>query len=139
MKNFFTKQKYPQLLSFFVVAVFSFAAASSVHAAGLVTCGTGATSDAAINCGFNDFISLVQRIINFLLFVLAVPLAAIAFTYAGWLYLSSAGGNEGNVNKAHEVFKNVVIGLCIALAAWLIVHAVISGLGVSTTYNFLGS
>lgn len=65
-----------------------------------------------------------------------MPLAAISFAWAGWLYMSSAG-NESNIKKAHEIFGNVVLGLCIALAAWLIVNAIVVGLGVLPKYNSL--
>lgn len=105
----------------------------------LVQCGTGDTSAASSECNFAAFMSLVQRLINFMLFVLAIPFAAISFAYAGYLYLSSAAGNEGNVKRAHEIFSTVAINLIIAFSAWLVIHAIISGLGVSETYNFLGS
>jgi len=106
---------------------------------GLVQCGTGDTSGAASECDFAAFMSLVNRLINFMLFVLAIPFAAISFAYAGYLYLSSSAGNEGNVKKAHEIFSTVAINLIIAFSAWLVIHAIIIGLGVSETYNFLGS
>jgi hypothetical protein len=137
MKNFLSKQKYPQILSFLVIIGFCLLVIHPANAQSLVQCGTGDSPDAANSCGFNEFIQLIQRVMNFLLFVVAVPFAAISFAWAGWLYLSAAG-NEGNVKKAHEIFGSVALGLCIALAAWLIVRAIISGLGVSTTYNFLG-
>lgn len=106
---------------------------------GLVQCGTGDTTGAATECDFAAFMSLVNRLINFMLFVLAIPFAAISFAYAGYLYLSAGGGNEGNVKEAHGIFKSVAINLIIAFSAWLVIHAIISGLGVSETYNFLGS
>jgi hypothetical protein len=106
---------------------------------GLVPCGNGETSNAAEDCQFVDIIKLVKTVMNFLLFVLAVPISAIMFAYAGWLYMSSGIGGEGNIKKAHEVFSNVVLGLSLALAAWLIVNAIIIGLGVGTKYNFLGT
>lgn len=107
---------------------------------GLVPCGyqqdvelTGAPAE---DCTFNSFITLVQNVMDFLLFTIAMPLAALSFAYAGWLYMSAAG-NESNVKQAHEIFKNVIIGLSIALAAWLIVNTILSGLGVSSQFNFL--
>jgi hypothetical protein len=109
------------------------------RASGLVPCGNGEFSNAATDCKFDDIIKLVKTGMNFLLFVLAVPISAIMFAYAGWLYMSSGMGGEGNIKKAHEVFSNVVLGLSIALAAWLIVNAIIIGLGVGTKYNFLGT
>ncbi|MCX6739034.1 MAG: pilin [Candidatus Parcubacteria bacterium] len=105
---------------------------------GLVQCGTGEGPDAANQCGFNDIISLIQRVINFLLFVIAVPLAAMSFAYAGYLYLT-AGVNPSNIGKAKTVFIGVIYGFSWALVAWLFVHAIVAGLGVSETYNFLGS
>ena len=111
---------------------------------GLVPCGTqrieavpGADYRAAAeDCNFAFLITLIKKILNFLIFVIAMPLAAISFAWAGWLYMSSAG-NESNIKKAHEIFGNVVLGLCIALAAWLIVNAIVVGLGVLPKYNSL--
>ncbi|MFA5831178.1 MAG: hypothetical protein WC878_05105 [Candidatus Paceibacterota bacterium] len=137
-------------LSFFVIfmivcavstSFFFFAKDVRAQSAGdsgqLVPCGNQEDPSAAQDCQFNHFIELVQRVMNFLLFVVAVPFAAISFAWAGWLYLSAAG-NESKVKEAHQIFGAVALGLCIALAAWLIVHAIIKGLGVSEQYNFLG-
>ena len=55
-----------------------------VGAAGLVPCGgAGETS-----CNFDMFIVLAKNVIDFLIFVLAMPLAAILFAYAGFLLLT---------------------------------------------------
>jgi hypothetical protein len=105
---------------------------------GLVPCGFGDNADAAEECQFDDLILLAKNVMNFLLFVIAVPIAAVSFAWAGWLYLSAAG-NESKVKQAHEIFGYVVLGLCIALAAWLIVNALVIGLGVGSKYNFLGT
>lgn len=113
---------------------------------GLVPCGTelvtpGQGADyksVAEGCKFEQFIILAKNIMNFLLFTIAVPIAAISFAWAGWLYLS-ASGNESKVQEAHRIFGYVVWGLCIALAAWLIVNAIVIGLGVGSKYNFLGT
>jgi len=112
----------------------AFVCNASVFSGGLVLCGKGDSPD---DCTFEAFICLLRRIMNFLLFVLAVPIAAISFAWAGWLYLSAAG-NESKIKQAHEIFGTVLLGLCIALAAWLIVHAIVKGLGVGEQYNFLG-
>lgn len=74
------------------------------------------------DCDFDTLIDLVQSIINFLL-IIAAPLAAILFAYAGWLYLS-AGGSPEKVKKAHGIFVTVFWGLVIALAAWLVVTTI---------------
>jgi len=113
----------------------AFVCDASVFSGGLVQCGKGNSPE---DCTFEAFICLLRRIMNFLLFVLAVPIAAISFAWAGWLYLSAAG-NESKVKQAHEIFGTVALGLCLALAAWLIVHAIVLGLGVDSQYNFLGN
>jgi hypothetical protein len=95
-------------------------------AAGLVPCG-GAGEPV---CDFNMLMTLINRLINFILFSLAVPLAAIMFAYAGILLLTS-GGNSSQKEKAKKVFTGVAIGLVIAAAAWLIVHVILSILGYS--------
>lgn len=97
---------------------------------GLITC-TGVAPDPdrvgppAPNehpCTFNDLVAVAQKLIDWLLYA-AVFFAAILFSWAGVLYVSSAG-NPAQVERAHRIFKNVAIGFIIALAAWLIVHTI---------------
>lgn len=79
-------------------------------------------------CNFGFFITFIKNVINFLIFKLAVPLAAISFAVAGVMILT-AGPNTGQVEKAKEIFWNVVIGLIVALSAWLIITAILTALG----------
>jgi len=60
--------------------------------------------------------------INYLL-VLAVPLAAVSFAWAGFLYITAAG-DSGKVEEAKGIFKKVAIGFIIALAGYLIVKTI---------------
>lgn len=83
-------------------------------------------------CTFDDFMTLINNVINFVLFVLATPLVAIIVAYAGWLYLSSGGSSE-NVSKAKKILKNAIIGYIIALAAWLIIKTILVTLGFNGT------
>ncbi|MBI2120266.1 MAG: hypothetical protein HYT94_01420 [Parcubacteria group bacterium] len=107
---------------------------------GLVPCGYqevapgGDATVAAEDCDFWDLIQLAKNIIDFLLYTIAMPLAAIMFAYAGWLYLSAAG-NESKVKEAHNIFGMVAMGLALALAAWLIINAIVVGLGVGAKFN----
>ncbi len=84
-------------------------------------------------CDFNDILDAVAKIIDFLLFWLAMPLAAILFAYAGFLYVSSAASPD-NRKKAKAIFKGVLVGFLIALAAWLIVSFILGGLGAKNSY-----
>ncbi|MBI5005223.1 MAG: hypothetical protein HZC03_01310 [Candidatus Lloydbacteria bacterium] len=103
-----------------------------VSAAGLVPCG-GSGQDP---CTLSSFFVLIKNIIDFLLRDIATPLAAVTFAVAGWMYLTAAG-DAGKIKSAHELFKNVAIGFIIALSAWLVVNAILAGLGVSNTFNLV--
>ena len=81
----------------------------------LVPCGINGP-----DCDFDDLVDLARRVINFLLGV-AVPIAAIMFAYAGFLYLTSAG-DTAKRGKATSIFQNVFWGFVLALSAWLIVN-----------------
>ncbi len=89
----------------------------------IIPCGnTGGTA-----CTFADLFKLVANIIDFLLFSLAVPLAAIALAWAGTLMVMY-GNNEGERKKAKSIIWTAVIGLALALAAWLIVNTIFTTL-----------
>jgi len=96
---------------------------ATLFADGIVPCG-GAGEDP---CDFNYALILVNNIINFLLYTFAVPVATVMFAYAGWLFLSAAG-DSGQVTRAKSITWSVVVGLVIALAAWLIVNTITSSL-----------
>ncbi len=109
--------------SFFIVCI-----PLVVFAQGIVPC-TGT------DCDFEDLITLVNRIIDFLLVKVAFPISAAFFAWAGFLYLTAAG-DEGKVKKAHGIFQNVFWGLILALAAWIIIDLVTSTLtGVGWAKN----
>ena len=99
-------------------------------AAGLVPCD-------GPDCGWNELMTLINNVINFVLFRLAVPIAAIMFAYAGILLLTS-GGNTSQKEKAKKVFTGVAMGIVIAAAAWLIVHLVVSILGCGENCSWIG-
>lgn len=122
MKHISSKQHLFFLLAL-CVAVFMFGVAFTAEARGLIPCG-GAGEPL---CTFNFFIQLIRNVINFLLVSIAIPLAMILFAYAGWLYMS-AGGDPGKISQGHQIFRNVVVGLVLALAAWLIVNTIANAL-----------
>ena len=103
--------------SLFILPIVSIAA----NDPGLVPCGTIKNS---AECGFNDLFKLINTVINFILFKMAVPIAAIMFAYAGFMLVSSAGSPEKRT-KAKEVFINVAIGLIIVAGAWIFVHTIL--------------
>jgi len=80
------------------------------------------------NCGFNDFMTLINTVVHFILFAMAVPISAIMFAYAGFLLVTSAGSTEQR-GKAKRIFTNVAIGLILAVAAWLIIELILKIVG----------
>lgn len=78
-------------------------------------------------CSFTDLYTLINKIINFIVFVLAVPIAALVITLAGiWLVIYPS--NEGKRKEALGMIRTAVVGLLIVLSAYLIVKAIIFGL-----------
>lgn len=86
------------------------------------------TAKFADPCNFNALMVLINRVIDFALFYLATPLAAVIFAYAGFLLITS-GGSQEKMTKAKHILGNVLIGYVIALAAWLIVNTILNTLG----------
>lgn len=87
-------------------------------------------------CDFTALLQLASNIIDFIIYI-SVSASAIMFAYAGWLYIT-AQGQPGKISSAHSIFKNVGLGLVFVLGAWLIVKAVLSGLGLGPGYSLLG-
>ena len=124
-------------LAFTPVASFALEADGS-----LVPCGKSTTSAFTTNtatgereellfeeCTFDHVMELVNNVVNFVLFKMAVPIAAIMFAYAGFLMITAGGESAQSRGKAKTIFTNVAIGLVIAVGAWLIVHTLLNILG----------
>lgn len=122
-------KKIPFIISGILLASFVFLSAGILYPAGvsaepLIPCDGGEVNP----CDFNDIMTLVNNVINFLIFTLALPLAAIVIAWSGFLFLTS-GAEPGKRTKAKKMLTDVVIGLVIALAAWLIVQTILTSLG----------
>lgn len=72
-------------------------------------------------CGYEDLIKMINAIIDWVIKV-SVPLAALIFAYAGFLYMST--GVKDQKARARQIFKNVFIGFVLVLSAWLIVTTI---------------
>lgn len=107
---------------------------------GIVTCKGGLVTDAAKQgkpvgqqaCGFPELILLIANIIDFLIFLVAPIIATAVILVAGWLIMT-AGGSAENVTKAKGMFMKAVIGLVLAMGAWIIVKFVLVTLGYDDT------
>ena len=105
------------LLTVFTVP--SIALGQNVFDKPLVPCG-------GVDCNVCDLALLAQNILNAGIYI-AIFLSAILFAWAGWKYVT-AGGNPGKATDARKIFTNVVIGLVIIIAGWLVVDTVMKTL-----------
>jgi hypothetical protein len=122
MKKTFLKL-LPLVLLAFVVAV-----PLVVSAQGLIVCED--------ECTFRDLFKLANRINDFLLNDVMIPLAAFSFGVAG-VYFIWGGADPGKLGTAKSIFSNTFIGILIAVSAWLIINTLLSFL-VDGKFNLLG-
>ena len=120
--------KFVIILALLVLPVFSFAAPP------LVQC-DGST---AKPCDFTAFLTLINNVINFILYYMAVPIAAIMFAYAGFLLVTAGGEAAGARTKAKGIFTNAAIGLAVAAACWLIIKTILSILSSPGAWAWIG-
>lgn len=86
-------------------------------------------------CGFPQLITLIDRAIQYI-FILMLPITAIVFAYAGFLFLTS-GGSADKRTKAKKAMTSVVIGIIIILAAFLVVRTILVAIGVDTSQEWV--
>ena len=134
--NIIKKILIPIIILFILVAPTLAFAVAKEEGGGLIPCGltnkelkrdaSGNVTGGQINvpCTFDHALILINNVVNFLLFKLAVPLAAIVFVYAGVQMLLSGGSSEG-MQKAKSAFTTTAIGLILAVASWLIIHTIL--------------
>ncbi len=79
------------------------------------------------NCalGWGAVINVINNIISFLLTFAIVFVLPIAIAYAGFMYVINPISAEGR-SDARRVMQNAVVGIVLALAAWMIVDAVMA-------------
>lgn len=89
-----------------------------VSAETLVPCGT-TTGDM---CTFDDLITIANNVINFLLYSVCVPLAALGFAYVGGKLVINRD-KEKAWSEAKEAFGNIILGFVIIVAAFVLVKS----------------
>ena len=117
---------------FLLIPIISFAETPPVNTnTGLVPCNN---SVGGTSCDFNALMALVNKVINFILFSMAIPIAAIMFAYAGFKMVIAGGEAAHARTEAKEIFTNTIIGLIIAVAAWLIISTILFIVGYDGTW-----
>ena len=85
-----------------------------------------------VDCKICDIATTAQNVLNTGIYI-AIFLSAVLFAWAGWKYVTAGG--EGGKSAGKEIFTNVLIGLVIILAAWLIIDTLMKLLFKSTQYG----
>jgi len=126
-KNYLTVFIGLFILSLFLVPQLSFAevdnSIQNILSEGLVHCGKAGQDSA---CRFTDLYVLINRLVVFGLF-LVIPIGTISIAIAGFKLILFSD-NEGERKKAKDIIKWVVIGMVMALAAWLIIDTIVDAL-----------
>lgn len=78
-------------------------------------------------CNYDKLIELAANVVDFMMYKISIPLAALAFSYAGFLLLTS-GGDTGKMKKAKTIFTNVAFGFAIVLGAYLFIYTITNSL-----------
>lgn len=102
------------------VVVFVPFVAHAQFAGPLVPCG-GTGQDPCTVC---HLYNLVDNLVNFLT-AIAIPLATLAII-AGGFFLLTSGGSPGRRERGKSAISAGIIGVAIALGAWLIIGTIVS-------------
>ncbi|MCK9344927.1 MAG: hypothetical protein M0P64_02230 [Candidatus Pacebacteria bacterium] len=89
------------------------------------------------DCTFDSLIQLVNNIIKFLMFGVAVPLAAIGFMFVGAKMVLSSN-KESAKTEAKESFGNIVKGFLIMLGAYVVVKTIVYSFITDEQKTFMG-
>src|SRR3989338_6365872 len=77
-------------------------------------------------CTVCDIAKTAQNVPNTAIYI-AVFMSSILFAYAGFIYITNIA-NHGEITKAKNIFANVIIGLVIILASWLVIDTLMKTL-----------
>ncbi|MFN7088338.1 MAG: hypothetical protein ACK4NX_00720 [Candidatus Paceibacteria bacterium] len=78
-----------------------------------------------VGCTPCDLFATGQRILNFMVFILALP-ATVIFMMVGGLMMIIAGGNEAMLSRGRSTFQAAVVGFIIVLVAWVVIDTIIA-------------
>ncbi len=81
------------------------------------------TASSQCAAGWGMLMTVINRIISFVLTIAVIFIAPITIAYAGFLMVVNPT-SAGDMSKAKSIILNTIIGIVIALAAWLIVDAI---------------
>lgn len=89
-------------------------------------------------CTFCHLMELANRVVDFGIKMIILPLAAVGILAAG-LVLLTAGGSQSRLEMGRSMLWNILIGFFIAVSAWLIINAILGTLVQDSLFNPLTS
>jgi hypothetical protein len=127
---------------FFLIGLFTFGYHDVSAIAAVTDCpdgGTGYTlvngvcipSSSATGLSDTDPYTVIVSVMNWLMAMSGI-VAILMFVVSGWMYLT-AGGDEKKTETAKNNIKYTIIGLVVALTAFITVRLIANLLGASTT------
>jgi len=95
-----------------------------------------AATDPLVNCGntaddpctFDDFIIMINDVVQFVMFSIVPPIAAIVIVIAA-INLMTSSGDPGKMEQAKKTLIWIIAGLVVIYGAWAIVKGFITALG----------
>ena len=100
------------------------------YASGTMLASTTENCNVVGSCNLCDALQVFKNIVN-ILFTIAIPLAVALIVYGG-IRVMTSGGSEQNISEAKNIITSALIGLVIALAAWVIVSVILSVIAQSS-------
>ncbi|MDO8655214.1 MAG: hypothetical protein Q7R48_02180 [bacterium] len=120
---------------YFIIPVFllCLSVAPFISAQGLVPCGYDIDGrngyEPSEHCQFCDIFSLVDRILDFVMFAI-VPAIAVLMVVVGGTYFTFSQGDPANIQRGRDILKSVVFGLLIVYGSWLVINLFFVMIGV---------
>lgn len=108
------------LLAYCFFSIFLFLSSGSALAA-LVTCGNHGQDQ----CTLKDLLALLNTVIRFALFNVALPIITALVIFLGIKMIISRG-KPNEFSQARNQLTNSLIGLAIAFGAWIIVNTLLN-------------
>lgn len=75
--------------------------------------------------GWGLLITVINRIIEFMITIVIVFITPLMIAYGGFLYVVNPT-NPGNRQKANQIIFSTVIGIAVSLSGWLVVDAIMA-------------
>lgn len=115
-----------------IISTPSLVKAQGCPTGGIVTC--SGTTDCP--CTICSFFQMLANIYDFIVKMIATPLAVLAFIIGGLLMLVSAG-NPNTFGLGKKIIYAAIIGLVLVFCSWLIIDFILHAVGYSQNWSSL--